>query len=197
MGANHGRCESRELRRFTLAATGLLPIAVSALLGVGAMLATRCLSWPNAMRALSVQVVMIVVTSLALGTALITTGGAEFIAGIFVALAAGHSPIAILTGLMLLMALLTNILSHNAAGIIGTPIAIGIANQLGLDPVPFVVAIVAGVNLSFATPMAYQTNLLVMHVGGYRFMDFVRLGVPLTLLMLIGYGLAIPRFFPL
>ena len=97
---------------------------------------------------------------------------------------------------MLLMALLTNILSNNAAGIIGTPIAISIAQQLGLDPLPFVIAIIAGVNLSFATPMAYQTNLLVMHAGGYRFMDFVRVGVPLTVLMLLGYVFVIPRFFP-
>lgn len=124
----------------TLAAAGLLPIAVSAVLGVGVMLATRCLSWTEAVRALSVQVVMIVVTSLALGTALIATGGAEFIAGTFIALSVGFSPTMILTGLMLLMALLTNILSNTAAGIIGTPIAVSIAAQLGLDPVPFVVA---------------------------------------------------------
>ena len=82
----------------------------------------------------------------------------------------------LLAALMLLMAVLTNILSNNAAGIIGTPIAISIAAELGLDPVPFVVAIIAGVNLSFATPMAYQTNLLVMHAGGYHFIDFVRVG---------------------
>jgi di/tricarboxylate transporter len=180
-----------------LAATGLFPIAVSALAGVGAMLVTRCLSWAEAMRGLSVQVIMIIVTSLALGTALIATGGAEFIARAFVMLTTGLPPLAILAGLMLLMALLTNILSNNAAGIIGTPIAVSIATQLNLDPVPFVVAIVAGVNLSFATPMAYQTNLLVMHAGGYRFTDFVRLGLPLTLLMWIGYALVIPRFFPL
>ena len=68
--------------------------------------------------------------------------------------------------------------------------------KLGLAPEPFVVAIIAGVNLSFATPMAYQTNLLVMHAGGYRFMDFVRVGAPLAVLMLVAYAVVIPRFFP-
>jgi len=154
------------------------------------------MSWGEAMQGLSVPVVMIVVTSLALGTALIATGGAQYVAQVFVALAGGLSPTMLLAALMLLMAVLTNVLSNNAAGIIGTPIAISIAAQLGLDPVPFVVAIIAGVNLSFATPMAYQTNLLVMHAGGYRFMDFVRVGLPLTLLMWVGYTLVIPRFFP-
>ncbi|MDP3082810.1 MAG: SLC13 family permease [Rubrivivax sp.] len=178
------------------AATGVLPIAVAALIGVGAMLATRCMSWSEAMQGLSVPVVMIIVTSLALGTALIATGGAQYVAQIFVAMAGDLSPTMLLAALMLLMAVLTNVLSNNAAGIIGTPIAISIATQLGLDPVPFVVAIIAGVNLSFATPMAYQTNLLVMHAGGYRFMDFVKVGLPLTLLMLAGYTVVIPRFFP-
>jgi len=178
------------------AATGLLPISVSALIGVAAMLATRCLSWKEAGKGLSAQVIMIVVTSLALGTALTRTGGTAYIAELFVVLTAGMSPSAILGGLMLLMAVLTNILSNNAAGIIGTPIAIGIAAKLGMAPEPFVIAIIAGVNLSFATPMAYQTNLLVLHAGGYRFVDFVKVGVPLALLMWSGYLYVIPQFFP-
>jgi len=178
------------------AATGLLPISVSALLGVAAMIATRCLTWKEAGKGLSAQVIMVVVTSLALGTALTATGATAYVADVFVALAGGLSPQALLGGLMLLMALLTNIISNNAAGIIGTPIAVGIAAKLGLAPEPFVVAIIAGVNLSFATPMAYQTNLLVLHAGGYRFADFVRVGVPLALLMWAGYLYAIPRFFP-
>jgi di/tricarboxylate transporter len=178
------------------AATGLLPISVSALIGVAVMMATKCLTWREASKGLSAQVIMIVVTSLALGTALTRTGGTTYIAEVFVVATAGMSPSAILGGLMLLMAVLTNILSNNAAGIIGTPIAIGIAAQLGLAPEPFVIAIIAGVNLSFATPMAYQTNLLVLHAGGYRFADFVKVGVPLSLLMWAGYLYVIPRFFP-
>ena len=83
------------------------------------------------------------------------------------------------------MALLTNVVSNNAAAVIGTPIGIGIAAQLGLPPEPFVLAVLFGANMSFATPMAYKTNLLVMSAGGYRFSEFVRVGTPLTLLMLV------------
>lgn len=179
-----------------VAALGALPIAVAAVAGVCAMLLGGCMTWKDAVKGLRTSVVMIVVASLALGKALIATGAGAYVAAVFVALAGGWSPPLLLAGLMLLMAVLTNILSNNAAGIIGTPIAISIAEQLGLAPLPFVMAIIAGANLSFATPMAYKTNLLVMHAGGYRFMDFVRVGGPLTVLMLIGYVLVIPRFFP-
>jgi len=181
----------------TCAAGGLLPISVSAVLGVAAMLLTGCLSWPDAVKGLSVQVVMIVVTSLALGTVLMRTGATDYVAYLAVLVGGGLPETLVLGGLILMMGVLTNILSNNAAGIIGTPIAIGIAAQLGFSPEPFVVAIIAGVNLSFATPMAYQTNLLVMHAGGYRFLDFVRVGLPLMLLMAAGYALVIPLFFPL
>jgi di/tricarboxylate transporter len=81
------------------------------------------------------------------------------------------------------MAVLTNIVSNNAAAVIGTPIAIGMAQQLGLPPEAFVLAVLFGANMSYATPMAYKTNLLVMNAGGYTFMDFVRIGVTLTLLV--------------
>lgn len=178
------------------AALNLLPISISALIGVTLMLATRCLSWKEAGKGLSAQVVMIVVTSLALGMALTATGASDYIARLFVMFSTGLSNTAMLGALMLLTAVLTNILSNNAAGIIATPIAIGIARQLELAPEPFVIAIIAGVNLSFATPMAYQTNLLVMQAGRYRFLDFIRVGVPLAAIMLIAYMIVIPRFFP-
>ena len=83
----------------------------------------------------------------------------------------------------LLMGLLTNVVSNNAAAVIGTPIAIGIAQRLGLPAEPFILAVLFGANLSFATPMAYQTNILVMNAGGYKFIDFVRVGVPLVVIV--------------
>ena len=87
----------------------------------------------------------------------------------------------ILSAFLLLMAVLTNVVSNNAAAAIGTPIAIGIAQRLGMPLEPFVLAVLFGANLSFATPMAYQTNLLLMNAGGYKFGDFVRVGVPLSI----------------
>ncbi len=166
-----------------IAALGIMPIAISAVFGVLTLLLTRILTWREAMGALSIQVVMIIVASLALGSALMRTGGSEWIAQVFIAFSMGVPSYVMLGGLMLIMALLTNVVSNNAAAVIGTPIAISLAQQLMLPAEPFVLAVLFGANLSFATPMAYQTNLLVMNAGGYKFNDFVRVGLPLMLLI--------------
>jgi di/tricarboxylate transporter len=168
-----------------VAALGVVPIAVSALVGVILMLVTRCLEWDDLTSALSAQVVMIVVASLALGLALMRTGGADYVAQLYVAVAAGLPPALVMSGLMGVMAVLTNVVSNNAAAVIGTPIALSIAQQLELPPEPFVLAVLFGANLSFATPMAFKTNLLILSAGGYKFSDFLRAGVPLTVLMWI------------
>jgi len=177
------------------AALGLLPIAISAVFGVLLMIISGCLDWRNATRALSVPVIMIVVASLALGAALLKTGGAEYLAQVFVAIAAGAPPSVILSGLILLMALLTNIVSNNAAAVIGTPIAISMANQLNLPAEAFVLAVLFGANMSYATPMAYKTNLLVMSAGGYTFGDFMRVGIPLTLIMWLVFSWVLPWLY--
>ncbi len=178
-----------------LAAVGLLPIALSALVGVLAMLLTRCLTWREVGDALSTPVVLIVVASLALGNAMMKTGGAEYLAQVFVYLASGASPAVVLSGLVLLLAILTNIVSNNAAAVIGTPIAISVATQLGMPPEPFVIAVLFGANLSYATPMAYKTNLLVMNAGGYTFSDFMRIGIPLTIIMWLGFSFVLPWYY--
>ncbi len=180
-----------------VAALGLAPIAISAMGGVFLMLATKCLSWQQASLALSTQIILIVVASLALGSALLHTGGAEYMAQVFVAVSSGASPAVVLSGLMLLMAILTNVVSNNAAAVIGTPIAISIAYQLQVNPEPFVIAVLFGANMSYATPMAYKTNLLVMHAGGYKFMDFVRVGVPLTVIVWVGLSILLPGMYDL
>jgi len=180
-----------------VAAFGLAPIAISAVCGVFLMLMTRCLTWRDASMALSTPVILIVVASLALGSALLNTGGAEYLAQVFVSVTTGASPAFILSGLMLLMAILTNIVSNNAAAVIGTPIAISIAHQLQANPEPFVIAVLFGANMSYATPMAYKTNLLVMNAGGYTFMDFVRVGVPLTIIVWLGLSFLLPIMYTL
>lgn len=166
-----------------LAALRILPIEASSLLGVIALIVTGCLRWRDVTNALSVQVILIIVSSLALGSALMKTGGADWLARVFLYTTFGAPVWLVLSGLMLLMAVLTNVVSNNAAAVIGTPIAISIAMELGLPLEPFVLAVLFGANLSFVTPMAYKTNILVMNAGGYRFMDFVKVGTPLTLLM--------------
>ena len=179
------------------AATGILPISVSALIGLGLMIATGCLSWRDAASSLSIPVVMIIVTSLALGKALMGTGMADFLALTFVSGASGLPAPIILSAFMLLMTVMTNIVSNNAAAVIGTPIAISIATQLGVAAEPFVLAVLFGANMSFATPYGYQTNLLVMTAGGYKFSDFLRVGIPLTIVMWIGFSFILPMLYQL
>lgn len=178
-----------------VAAVGLVPIAISAVTGVLLMLLTRCMRWRDVVQALSTPVIMIVVASLALGISLLETGGADFLAQLYVTLTAGASPTIMLSGLMLIMAVLTNIVSNNAAAVIGTPIAISIAQQIGLPAEPYVLAVLFGANMSYATPMAYKTNLLVMSAGGYHFSDFVRVGIPLTVIVWAVLSWLLPQLY--
>lgn len=180
-----------------LAASKVMPIAVSAMLGVLMMLLTRTLSWGDVSRSLNIPVIMIVVSSLALGHAMTVTGASGFVADKFVGLTHGASPEFILSGLILLMAVFTNVVSNNAAAVIGTPIAVSIANSLSLNPEPFVLAVLFGANMSYATPMAYKTNLLIMSAGNYTFSDFLRVGIPLSVMMWLAYSILLPMMYSL
>ncbi len=177
------------------AAVDFVPISVSAIAGIGAMLATRCLTWKDAASAISTPVVMIIVASLALGNALIETGGATYIAQSFLAAVQALPTPLILSALMLVVALLTNIVSNNAAGVIGAPIAVEVARSLGAPAEAFLLAVIFGANMSYATPFGYQTNLLVLSSGGYKFTDFLRAGIPLTLIMWIGFSIVLPLMY--
>lgn len=180
-----------------LAATGVLPISVAAIGGVGAMILTGCLKWADVGEALNIPVIMIIVASLSLGFSLLETGGADYIARLFVFVTAGLPVPAILSGLILLLTLLTNVVSNNAAAVIGTPVAISIADQLGVSAEPFILAVIFGANMSFATPIGYQTNLLIMSAGGYRFSDFLRVGLPLTIIMWAAFSFLLPMLYEL
>jgi len=161
------------------------------------MIAMDCLGWREAASALSIPVVMIIVASLALGKALMGTRMAAYLAVSFVDAASGFPVPVIVSAFMLLITVMTNIVSNNAAAAIGTPIGISIAQQLGVSPEPFVLAVLFGANMSFATPYGYQTNLLIMSAGGYRFSDFLRVGIPLTIIMWIGFSLVLPILYQL
>ncbi|MEX0975841.1 MAG: SLC13 family permease [Woeseia sp.] len=180
-----------------IAALGLVPISVSALIGIGVMMATGCLTWRDAADALSTPVIMIIVASLALGRALMGTGMADYLA-LGLATAGADLPVpVILSTFILIMTLLTNVVSNNAAAVIGAPIAVAIAQQLGVAPEPFLLAVLFGANMSFATPFGYQTNLLILSAGGYKFSDFLRVGIPLTVIMWIGFSIVLPLMYDL
>ncbi|MFT4937136.1 MAG: di/tricarboxylate transporter [Paraglaciecola sp.] len=179
----------------SISALGILPIAISAVCGVLLLALTNCLGWKDMAQAVNAQIILIVAASLALGFAMVETGAADALAAGFLYLTADMSVTMQLSGLMLLMAVMTNIVSNNAAAVIGTPVAIGIANQLGMPLEPFVLAVLFGANMSYATPMAYKTNLLVMTVGGYTFNDFLKIGIPLTIIMWLSLSFLIPMFY--
>ncbi len=179
------------------AALDILPISVAAFVGVGLMLMTRCLLWRDIGKSVPTSIVMLIVASLALGQALTATGAASYVAEGFVRAAAALPPSVILSALMLILALLNNVVHTTAAGVIGTPIAVQVAHQLGVSPEPFVLAVIFGANMSFATPFGHQANLLVYTAGGYKFGDFVRVGLPLTLIMWLGFSILLPIFYGL
>ena len=180
-----------------LAAFRVLPIAMSSLLGVIALIATGCLKFEGLGRGISAEVVLIVVASLALGRAITATGGADMLANGFMWAAGGLPTQAVLAAVMIFLGILTNFVSNNAAAAVGTPVALAIASQLGAPPEPFVLAAIVGCNLSFATPMGYQTNVLIMQPGGYVFRDFVRVGGPLVILMIVAFSIALTRAYPI
>jgi len=136
-------------------------------------------------------VILLVAASLALGDALSVSGATAWLAYHLASASQSLSAGWVLALLMALMGLLTNFVSNNAAAAIGTPLAVELARSLGVAPEPFVLAVLFGCNLCYLTPMGYQTNLLVMNAGGYRFADFVRVGAPLFLMVWasLSYGL--------
>jgi di/tricarboxylate transporter len=180
-----------------LAALRILPISMASLVGVVALLLTGCLKFEGLGRGISAEVVLIVVASLALGRALTETGGAQILASGFMSVASGLSTQAVLALVMVFLGVLTNFVSNNAAAAVGTPVALAIAQQLGAPPEPFVLAAIVGCNLSFATPMGYQTNVLIMQPGGYVFRDFVRVGGPLVVLMIIAFSIELAAAYPI
>ncbi len=166
-----------------LAATGLLPIVVSALLGVAFMIGSGCLNIRQAGRAVDRRIVLLIAAALSMGAALSATGGAEFLATQLIFLTQGMGPLITLSAFFLLVAFITNVLSNNATAVLFTPIAISVATGIGVDPKVFVIAVVLAANCSFASPIGYQTNLLVMAPGHYKFSDFARVGTILIFLL--------------
>jgi len=179
------------------AATGLLPIVISAVTGALAMIFWGCLNIGQAARAIDRRIVLLIAASIAMAHALDKTGGATFIAQGMVDMLAGQSPVVILSALFLVVAVLTNLLSNNATALLFTPIAINIAISLDVSPVPFVHAVIFAANCSFASPMGYQTNLLVMGPGHYRFIDFFKTGGPLVILIWATFSAIAPMVYSL
>jgi len=179
------------------AASGALPILHATVAGAFGMILTRCLNLRQASRALDLRIFLLIGAAFAMGGGLEATGAASLIAHGVVAVAGPFGPWALLSALFFVVMVLTNILSNSATAILFTPIAINAADQAGLDPMILVLTVLFAANCSFATPIAYQTNLLVMGPGRYSFTDFARIGAPLALLLWLTFTIVAPMCFDL
>ena len=180
-----------------LAATEVMPIVILAIIAAVVVVASGCLSSEEAYKAVQWPLLILIFAMLAIGSAMQSSGAAVLIAEGLAVLVAPLGPIAMLSLIYLLTSIMTETMSNNAAVILLTPIAAGLALSLGYDPRPFVVAVMFAGSASFATPIGYQTNTLVYQAAGYRFMDFVRIGLPMNILMWITATIVIPMFWPL
>jgi len=181
---------------------GLVPIHLGALAGALVMCLTGCIKPKEAYEAIEWPLLVMIFGMLALGVAMQQTGAADWLArnvvsGVGHVVSGPHKPMVMLATLYVLTLLLTEILSNNAVAALMVPIAIGVAGEAGLDSRPFIIGVTIAASAAFATPIGYQTNTYIYGIGGYRFRDFVRIGVPLNLLCLIVALAVIPRVWPL
>ena len=185
----------------TTAALELVPIEIGALAGCIIVCVTGCLKTNDAYASIEWNILFLIYGMLAMGLAMEQTGAAAWLAGNAVDgvrhfIPDAHKGIVMLAAIYLITTFLTEILSNNAVAALMAPIALGVAGELGMSAMPFIVAVAFAASASFATPIGYQTNTYVYGVGGYRFSDFVRIGVPLNVLCFVTALVIIPRVWP-
>ena len=179
------------------AATGIVPVVVAALTGAMAMVAVGALNIRQAARAVDSNILTMIPAALAMGAAMQVTGGADYLAHALIKALAGAGPVVVLSAFFLFTAIIANIISAKACAVLFTPIAVGIAKEVGVDPMIFAVAVVFSANCAIATPIGYQTSLLVMGPGHYRFADYFRAGAPLIILLWLAFTIFAPIYYGL
>ena len=179
------------------AAFDIVPILISSLTGALAMVALNVINLQQAARSLDLKIVTTIAAALALGEAMAVTGTAQSIASLILSLTGQSSPSLILSAFFLTVAVMSNLISTKTCAVLFAPIGIQIAHTIGIDPRIFAITIIFAANCAFATPFAYQTSLLVMGPGSYKFKDFFKVGAPLVLLIWVVYSLFIPWFYGL
>lgn len=179
-----------------LTALNILPVLYAAIIGSLVMVLTKCITIQEAYDAIDWKIIFLLGGILPLGLAMQQTGAAAWLAGLTLGRAAAGGPLVALAAVYLVTAVLTETMSNTAAAVLLAPIALAAAANLGVSPVPFLVAITFAASTSFATPVGYQTNTMVYAAGGYRFLDFTRVGMPLNLIFWAIAVWLIPRFWP-
>jgi di/tricarboxylate transporter len=180
-----------------LATLEVAPIHLLALLGVAVVLVTRVLDADEAFSLIDAQLMALIFAMLAIGIALEESGAVRLIVEAIAPQLVGLPAWAVLLTVYLITTTLTEVVTNNAVAVVVTPIAIALGQNLGVDPRPLVVAVMVAASASFATPIGYQTNTLVYGPGGYKFVDFIRIGVPMNLVIGVTACLLIPLFWPL
>ena len=176
---------------------GLVPIYIAAVIGAACMVITRCLTMEEAYRAIEWKAVFLIAGMLPLGTALDQTGAAKYLASGVVAMVGPFGPLAVIFGLMALTFLATCIIPTAALVVLMAPIALSTSADLGLSPYATMMAIAMAASASFMTPISHPANVLVMGPGGYRFIDYIKVGLPLSIVVLIVVLIFLPFFWPL
>lgn len=179
-----------------LAALGIAPVLVCAIVGAVMMVLLRCLTIEQALESIDWKVIFLLAGVLPLGLTLERSGGAQYIAEHTIGTMSQFGPLTALAVLFLLTSVLTEFMSNNAAAVLLAPIAISTAAGLGVDAKPFLMAVAFAASTSFATPVGYQTNTMVYSAGGYRFTDFTKVGVPLNIIFWALSVYFIPKFWP-
>ncbi len=179
----------------TFGALEILPLVVAALMGVVAILFLKVLNIRQVVRSIDNNLLLLIVTSLALGQIIQVTGTANFLSDLLFQVLEGSSPMIIILCFYIFVSITTNFISNNACAVLFAPIAIDIAEKLAVNPKTLAVALIFAVNTSFLTPLAYQTNLLVMGPGHYKFIDYVKFGLPLTILCWFIFFFTFPMFY--
>jgi di/tricarboxylate transporter len=179
-----------------LMVSGLLKIVVAAFLIAGLMILTGCISISDARRSVDWQILITIAAAFGLSKALENSGLISVVAKFFVHLIDVLGPYGVLAGVYLVTSLITETVTNNAAAALVFPFAVAIAGQIEANPRPFVMAVAFAASASFMTPLGYQTNLMVFGPGGYRFTDFVRIGLPLNLILMVCATILIPLVWP-
>jgi di/tricarboxylate transporter len=175
---------------------GWLPIAISAVAGVVLMILTGCLTMEEAHRAIEWKAVFLIAGMLPLGIAMERTGAASFLAEGVVDLVGGFGPLAVVAGLFVLAALASQVMPNPAVAVLFAPIALSTASDLGVSPYPLMMAVAVSASAAFLSPVGHPANVLIMGPGGYRLSDYLKVGTPLTLVVLVVVLLALPIFWP-
>ncbi len=180
-----------------LAAFNVMPIEGLAMIGAAVVIATGCIKPDEAYKSIEWPIMILIFGMIAISIAMRDSGLAGMMANGLVTVGGDISPWMMLALVVLLTSIATEFISNNAVAVLFTPVVIGVAHQLGVDPRPFVVGVMFAASASFATPIGYQTNTLVYSAGNYRFSDFALLGIPMNLIVVVVISLLIPFFWPL